>query len=61
MARGIPLDSDRATFEAFEERVEASALVEHLASYDEPDQELDACAWCDVLGHDCPICAGCEQ
>lgn len=36
--RGIPLNSDRATFEAFEQRVEAAALAEHLAeTYDEPD------------------------
>lgn len=38
----LTLSSNRASFEAFEQRVEDAALARHLGSYEEPtDQELE--------------------
>lgn len=39
--RGIPLNSDRATFEAYERRVEDAALERHLREYYDEDGEPD--------------------
>ena len=38
--RGIPFDSDRATFEAYEQRVEQRELARYLEEHhEEPDLE----------------------
>lgn len=53
--RGIPLSAGQATFEAFEARVEASALDEHLGAYERAEAEAEsgvAMLLCPACGHD---------
>lgn len=40
--RGIPLDSDRATFEAYEQRVEDRLLNEYLSQQEDAEAAEEA-------------------
>jgi len=62
--RGIPLSADRATFEAFEQRVEDAALDRYLAGHEEFGLGPEDCPRCTGLGSEpgtddpCAACLG---
>lgn len=62
--RGIPLSADRATFEHFEQRVEAAALDRYLAGQEDFGLGPEDCPRCSTLGSEpgtadpCVACLG---